>query len=48
MKCLMCPKKFREGDHLVPVVRYITNEKRGDFVSSPVGYIHLHCIRGEG
>lgn len=45
MKCYVCTKKFKEGELVVPLLRYITNEKRGDFVTAqPEYYIHMGCV----
>jgi hypothetical protein len=42
MKCVICKKRFGDGESVISVMRYVTNEKRGDFVGSqPVAYIHL-------
>lgn len=46
MRCELCGRGFSDGQKLVPVMRYVTNEKRGDFVGGqPVGYIHLHHLK---
>ena len=48
MKCQVCKKRFREGEMILPIMKYVANEKRGDFVSSPVAYAHLsHLITKE-
>lgn len=45
MRCEVCGRGFKEGDKLIPVTRYVTNERRGDFVPlNPVGYIHLRHL----
>lgn len=47
MKCQICKKQFRDGEMMVPIMKCITNEKRGDFASSPVAYAHLSHIPKE-
>lgn len=47
MKCEVCEMKFHDGEKILPVIKYVTNEKRGDFASSPIGYIHLFHIQKE-
>lgn len=45
MDCFACSRKFRDGDLVLAVLTYVTNEKRGDFVgSAPQGYIHMHHV----
>lgn len=46
MKCLRCKKKFQSLERVIPVQRYIVNEKRGDFVGNVYEgeYIHLFCV----
>lgn len=46
MRCELCGKGFSDGQKLVPVMKYVENHHRGDFVGSqPVGYIHLHHLK---
>lgn len=41
MKCAHCKKPFQDGEPVLPVLRYVKSEKRGDFVGSqPIAYIH--------
>lgn len=48
MKCALCKRALRDGDGVVPILRYVTNEKRGDFVTSkPSACIHAHHIKEE-
>lgn len=48
MRCLVCGKGFKDGDKVIPVLRYVTNAKRGDFVgSTPVEHIHLRHLRND-
>lgn len=42
MKCQRCGRKFRDGEDVIPVLRYVTNEKRGDFVTSQ-GHSFFHA-----
>jgi hypothetical protein len=45
VRCQQCGRQFREGDEVVPVLRYVTNEKRGDWVSSQGHrFIHAHHV----
>lgn len=45
MKCPVCGKPFRDGARVVPVLRYVTNERRGDFVGSqPEEFVHMSCM----
>ena len=34
MKCVVCKKNFKDGEKVSPVLRYVTNYNRGDFVAS--------------
>lgn len=44
MKCKICNKRFADGAAVVPVLRYVINEKRGDFVGRYADeFIHLSC-----
>lgn len=46
MKCVACHKKFKDGERVIPIQEYVTNEKRGDWISSkPLGHIHLKCVK---
>jgi len=47
-RCELCRKPLKDGAKIVPVLKYVVNEKRGDFATSqPTGYLHLNCmIRG--
>ena len=47
MKCHICKKKFHDGQLIVPLIPYIKNEKRGDFVGNqPKNFICLnHFIK---
>lgn len=46
MKCQVCRASFREGDEVIPVLRYVENEKRGDFVATnPHRYVHAYHVR---
>lgn len=49
MKCPICHRKFRDGERVIPVAKYTTTEKRGDFVSSVMGgnteHIHLSHLK---
>lgn len=45
MKCVICKRTFREGEQVIPVQRYVVNEKRGDFVGTNANiYIHLKHV----
>lgn len=45
MKCRACKGRFKDGDEVVPVMRYVTNERRGDFVSgNPNAFIHARHL----
>jgi hypothetical protein len=44
MKCRICKRPFREGDDVVPVMRYVVSERRGDWVTSASAYIHLRHL----
>ena len=44
MKCLSCNRKLGDGQPVVPIHRVVGNERRGDFVSDPIGYVHLTCF----
>ena len=41
-KCAACKKRFKDGDEVVPILQYVTNEKRGDFVTNQ-GHKFLHA-----
>lgn len=46
MKCFTCNTAFKEGDDVVPVQKYVTNERRGDFVTSqPSVYVHASHLK---
>lgn len=32
VRCYVCGKRFTDGELVFPIMRYVTNEKRGDFV----------------
>lgn len=40
MKCRTCGRPFKEGDMVIPISRYVENDKRGDFVSQSSEYAH--------
>jgi hypothetical protein len=45
MRCQKCGRKFADTDEVIPVLRYVTNEKRGDFVTSQGHrFIHAHHV----
>jgi hypothetical protein len=44
MKCAICKREFRDKEKVVPVLRYIVNERRGDFVAGISEFIHLAHI----
>ena len=47
MKCLMCGRKFMAGTLVIPIQRYVVNEKRGDFVGNASDlYAHMSCVVG--
>jgi hypothetical protein len=43
---MACGKKFQEGQRVLNVCRYVTNYKRGDFVTDGQRgeYVHLTCV----
>jgi hypothetical protein len=44
-RCMACGKKFADNHPVIPVQRYVANERRGDFVTTqPVAFIHAHHI----
>jgi hypothetical protein len=46
MKCYVCGRKFADGEPVVGICRYVTNEKRGDFVGlNPTQYAHAYHLR---
>lgn len=45
MKCYLCRKAFKEGDKVLPIATYVTNEKRGDFVSNVYEYVHVFHLK---
>lgn len=48
MRCRICSRAFKDGDAVLPVLRYVVNEKRGDFVTSvPRGFIHESHLKAE-
>jgi hypothetical protein len=44
-KCWLCGKKFGDDERVIPVCRYITNEKRGDFIGQASDFIHATHLR---
>lgn len=47
MKCDLCGKGFRDDEKVIPILRYVVNHKRGDFVTSTSQntFIHLHHLK---
>ena len=33
-KCVACGRKFKDGDNVIPIRKYVTNERRGDFITT--------------
>lgn len=45
MRCARCGRKFKGGEDVIPMLTYVVNEKRGDFVTNnPVGYLHASHV----
>ena len=44
MKCEVYKMKFYDGVKILPIMKYVVNEKRGDSPTSPVAYVHLACV----
>lgn len=44
MKCMKCNKTFKDGMAVLPVLRYVENEKRGDFVTSHPNKEYIHAL----
>lgn len=45
-RCYVCNNVFRDGDNVVPILKYITNERRGDFVTTQGhAFIHAHHLK---
>lgn len=47
MKCVICARPLRPGTTVVPVLKIIGNEKRGNFVGSTGEYAHLYHLNNE-
>lgn len=48
MKCHVCKKKFVNGEAVIPVLHYTTDDRRGDFVGlNPTKFIHAHHLKEE-
>lgn len=45
MKCWLCNRAFKQDDLLIPLEKYIVNEKRGDFTSQATVYIHASHLK---
>ena len=45
MKCYLCRKAFKEGDKVLPIATYVTDERRGDFVSNVYEYVHVFHLK---
>lgn len=46
MKCYVCKRALRDGEPVVVIERYVTNEKRGDFVSNAYSKAaHAHHLK---
>lgn len=46
MRCDVCKKGFKDGDMLVPLLKYTENHRRGDFVAlTPVAYVHYRHLK---
>lgn len=44
-KCWTCKITFKNGDNIVPILKYVENEKRGDFASTtPTEFVHAHHL----
>ena len=41
-RCWLCRKEFKDGQLIVPLLQYVTNERRGDFTSSQAEQ-HVHA-----
>lgn len=49
MRCYVCGGKFADGELVVPIMRYVVNEKRGDFVPlQGHQFLHARHIKEEG
>lgn len=47
-KCFVCKRKFKDNDLVLVAQRYVTNERRGDFVSNGAGLpLHARCAVNE-
>lgn len=46
VKCYVCDQKFRDGDQIVPILTYVVNEKRGNWITSqPQKALHAYHLR---
>ena len=46
MRCYVCGNKFGNGELVIPISRYVTDEKRGDFVgNNPQQYAHARHLK---
>ena len=46
MRCYICRGGFKEGDVVVPLLRYVTRESKGDFVvQHPEHFAHADHLR---
>ena len=44
--CWVCGKKFADGEPVIPVFKYVVNEKRGDFITTnATKFIHASHLR---
>lgn len=48
MKCAVCKRVLTDNDSVIPVLRYVENPKRGDWVTTnPKAFIHArHVLDG--
>lgn len=44
MTCNICKKKLAPEHLLVPLVKLVRNEHRGDFMADTGEYVHLSCL----
>lgn len=46
MKCDLCKRKFKDNDEVVPILRFVVNERRGSWVTSQGHrFIHAHHLK---
>jgi hypothetical protein len=46
VNCYVCGRRFIDGDQIVPILGYVSSEKRGDWITTnPQKAAHAHHLK---